>query len=139
MTEPILLVLGDDLRTRAGAYLFGISRETAEVSVVSGARLGNEFWQLPTDDTLLIERIAREGLHEIGHLLGLSHCLDKSCIMANPLCFDDLDSKQSWFCNACTKKYKRLHPSIYLPQDEGDEHSDAQYIVPKSRPGQIIS
>jgi len=116
MTEPILLVLGDDLRTRSGAFLFGISREAAGVSVVSGARLTNEFWGLPADDKLLIERIGREGLHEIGHLLGLIHCSETSCIMANPLCFDDLDAKHSWFCQTCTRKHMRLHPFIYAHQ-----------------------
>ena len=118
MTDLILLVLGDDLCTRTGAHLFGLSRETAGVSVVSGARLANEFWELPADDNLLIGRIGREGLHEIGHMLGLAHCLDASCIMANPLCFDDLDAKHSWFCSSCRKKQMRLHSHIYAHQEQ---------------------
>ena len=118
ITELILLVLWDDLRTRTGAHLFGISRERVGVSVVSGARLTNEFWGLPADDNLLVERIAREGLHEIGHLLGLAHCSDASCIMSNPLCFDDLDAKHSWFCHTCTQSHKRLHPHIYASAPE---------------------
>jgi archaemetzincin len=140
MTELILLVLGDELRTRTGAYLFGISRESVGVSVVSGARLANEFWGLPTDDNLLVERIAREGLHELGHLLGLAHCSDASCIMSNPLCFDDLDAKHSWFCHGCTQKHKRLHPHIYADKDHersSTECTDFVFIGKRSDP--IIS
>jgi len=140
MTELILLVLGDDLRTRTGAYLFGISRERVGVAVVSGTRLTNEFWGLPADDSLLVERIAREGLHELGHLLGLAHCSDASCIMSNPLCFDDLDAKHSWFCHACTQKYKRLHPHIYA--DRASEQSNAEstgFVLIGKRSDPIIS
>ena len=140
MTELILLVLGDDLRTRTGAHLFGISRESVGVSIVSGTRLANEFWGLPRDDNLLVERIAREGLHELGHLLGLAHCSDASCIMSNPLCFDDLDAKHSWFCHACTQKHKRLHPHIYTdkaPEWNSTESADFVLIAKRSDP--IIS
>ena len=124
MTELILLVLGDDLRTRSGSHLFGISRESVGVSAVSGARLTNEFWGLPADDNVLVERIAREGLHEIGHLLSLAHCSDASCIMSNPLCFDDLDAKHSWFCHACTQKYKRLHSHIYTDKTTEQDNTE---------------
>ena len=140
MTELILLVLGDNLRTRTRAHLFGISRESVGVSVVSGIRLANEFWGLPADDNLLVERIAREGLHELGHLLGLAHCSDASCIMANPLCFDDLDAKHSWFCHSCTQKHKRFHPHIYADkalEQNNTESTDFVLIAKRSDP--IIS
>ena len=140
MTELILLVLGDNLRTRTGAHLFGISRESVGVSVVSGVRLANEFWGLPADDNLLVERVAREGLHELGHLLGLAHCSDRSCIMSNPLCFDDLDAKHSWFCQACTQKQKRLHSHIYT--DNATEWSSTEctgFVLVGKQSNPIIS
>ena len=106
LENPVLLVIGDDIFRPGTRYVFGLSRPRTGSAVISAARLRNEFWDLPPDDTLLIERLAKEGSHEVGHLLGLRHCTDPACIMSNPACLDDLDTKRTWLCGQCAELIK---------------------------------
>jgi len=101
MLRPVLLVMAQDLFQRQHAYVFGLARPVANAAVISSARLKNEFWNLPPDDAALIERLAKEGCHELGHLLGLIHCDNPECIMSNPESLEDLDRKHLWFCSFC--------------------------------------
>lgn len=98
---PILLVINDDIYQSASLYVFGLARPRTGSAVVSTARLRNEFWDLPPDDTVLCDRIITEGTHEIGHILGLAHCLDPLCVMSNPRCLDDLNHKKPFLCEKC--------------------------------------
>lgn len=75
--------------------------------MISSARLKNEYWGLPSDEMMLVDRLSREGAHELGHLLHLDHCDNPSCIMANPLTLDDLDNKKSMLCPLCLGKIQR--------------------------------
>ncbi|MFH0967267.1 MAG: archaemetzincin family Zn-dependent metalloprotease [Methanobacteriota archaeon] len=101
ISAPLLLVIHDDIFKPSSRYVFGLARPTTGSSVVSTARLMNEFWDLPADERMLISRLVTEGAHEIGHLLGLQHCSDDRCIMSNPRCLDDLDLKKPWICDTC--------------------------------------
>lgn len=103
----ILLVTGDDIFRPGTRYIFGLSRPVMGTAVISSARLNNEFWDLPYDEGMLIDRLSREGAHELGHLMHLDHCDNPTCIMANPLTLDDLDNKKAWFCEHCSDRMKR--------------------------------
>ena len=103
----LLLVTGDDIFRPGTRYIFGLSRPATGSSVISAARLRNEYWDLPPDEGMLIDRLAREGAHELGHLLHLNHCTDSTCVMANPVTLDDLDTKKSWMCSKCKKLLER--------------------------------
>ncbi len=110
----ILLVTGDDIFRPGTRYVFGLSRPATGTAVISSARLRNEYWGLPSDEMMLIDRLSREGAHEIGHLLHLDHCTNTSCIMANPLTLDDLDSKKSMLCQTCMSKVQNSPLSVQL-------------------------
>ncbi|WP_253487776.1 archaemetzincin family Zn-dependent metalloprotease [Methanocalculus alkaliphilus] len=98
---PFLLVIPDDIYTESSDFVFGLARSSTGSAVVSTARLENEYYGRDEDTGLLIERIAKEGLHEIGHLFGLTHCSIPECIMFQPGTMGELDRKQKWFCPGC--------------------------------------
>ena len=109
----ILLVTGDDIFRPGTRYVLP-SRPATGTAVISSARLRNEYWGLPSDEMMLIDRLSREGAHEIGHLLHLDHCTNSSCIMANPLTLDDLDNKKSMLCQTCMSKVQNSPLSVQL-------------------------
>jgi archaemetzincin len=97
----VLLVTGNDIFSAGLSSLFGLARPMAGAAVVSTARLSNEFYGRAGSEDDLIDRTVKESAHEIGHLLGLDHCIAPECIMHNPLTLDDLDRKKRWFCSDC--------------------------------------
>jgi archaemetzincin len=104
MSDPILLVVSQDLFNHGHSALFGLARESAGVAVVSTARLSNEYYGLEACDSEFMDRIVTEGAHEVGHLLGLGHCSDRECIMFCPDTLDELNGKKKSFCTACKKQ-----------------------------------
>jgi archaemetzincin len=50
---------------------------------------------------IVARRAIKEAVHEVGHTLGLVHCLDRRCPMALSLGLDDLDLKSAAPCSSC--------------------------------------
>lgn len=82
-------------------YVFGVADRDRGVAIVSLHRLGPEFYGLPPDDSLMRERILKEITHEVGHVLGLSHCGRADCIMHFSNAISDTDRKGPGFCDVC--------------------------------------
>jgi archaemetzincin len=101
LTDPVLLVISQDLFKNGHRYVFGLARESVGAAVISAARLGNEFYGRKKSDDDLIDRLSKEGAHEIGHLFGLDHCAEWECIMFRPDTLDELDRKKKGFCDHC--------------------------------------
>jgi archaemetzincin len=97
----VLVVTGNDIFSAGATSLFGLARPSAGAAVVSTARFSNEFYGKDGNEEDLIDRTVKESAHEVGHLLGLDHCMTPECIMHNPLTLDDLDRKKRWFCPVC--------------------------------------
>jgi archaemetzincin len=108
MNEPLLLVVHQDLFRNGNSFVFGLARESVGAGVVSTSRLGNEYYGRQGSDDDYIDRIAKEGAHEIGHLLGLPHCSDRECIMFKPDTLDELDRKKKVICPSCREQLNTL-------------------------------
>jgi archaemetzincin len=106
--EPVLLVVHQDLFRNGNSFVFGLARESVGAGVVSTFRLGNEYYGRPGNDDDYIDRIAKEGAHEIGHLLGLPHCTDRECVMFRPDTLDELDRKKKVLCPSCREQLDLL-------------------------------
>lgn len=104
--DPVLLVVPDDLFAPDEEYVFGLARPDRGAAVVSTARLHNHYYGRPASEDDLLDRVAKEGAHEVGHLLGLEHCPERECVMYAPRSLDELDRKRKMICPACTA---RLH------------------------------
>jgi archaemetzincin len=99
--EPVLLVVSQDLFQSGSGSVFGLARESIAGAVVSSARLANEFYGRANNDIDLIDRLTKEGAHEVGHLFGLGHCKNCECIMYSPDTLDELDGKKKMLCESC--------------------------------------
>ena len=102
--DPLLLVVHQDLFNNGNSFVFGLARQSVGAAVVSTARLGNEYYGREGNDDDLIDRITKEGAHEVGHLLGLDHCDDRECIMFKPDTLDELDRKKKVLCKMCSEQ-----------------------------------
>ncbi len=103
----ILGVTEGDLAIPTLTFVFGQAQLDGQVAVVSLARLRQEFYGLPADDTTLHDRLVKEVLHELGHTFGLTHCPDSKCVMSLATHIGLVDNKEDRYCSHCGSQLVR--------------------------------
>ncbi len=98
---PILGVADVDLFVPDAPFVFGEADRDAMAAVVSLARLKSSADGRPVDPERLRRRVQVEAVHELGHLLGLSHCSDFRCAMFLSHTAADADRKALGLCALC--------------------------------------
>jgi archaemetzincin len=96
----LLAVTDRDLFVPVLTFVFGQAQLGGRSAVVSLARLRQEFYGLAAQSRVLLERAAKEALHETGHMFGLVHCADRSCAMSLATNVRQIDLKQAGFLRA---------------------------------------
>lgn len=83
-------------------YVFGLADETCPVAVISIARFVRGRDRRPADQEVSARTI-KTAVHELGHLMGLSHCKDRRCVMFFSHNIGDTDFKGKSFCDGCRR------------------------------------
>ncbi len=98
----VLAVTEADLFIPMLTFVFGQAQLGGIAAVVSLARLRQEIYGLPPDEAILLERAAKEALHELGHTFGLVHCSDPTCVASLSTSVRQIDTKNPGFCAGCS-------------------------------------
>jgi archaemetzincin len=99
--DKVLGITEVDLFIPILTYVFGEALLDRPPAIISLKRLTPQFYGLPKDPALLLNRAKIEALHEIGHTFGLIHCPQYDCIMHASRVADEIDLKGPDFCPDC--------------------------------------
>ena len=91
-----LCLVQDDIFVDRMNFIFGLADMRIKTAVVSTCRLNG---------THLIDRLVKEIVHELGHLMGLGHCTDLQCVMHFSNTLSDTDKKTADLCSTCRSIY----------------------------------
>ncbi len=105
--EPVIGAADVDLFLPVLTYVFGEAEMPGQAGVFSIHRLREEFYGLPANRHLLLDRAEREFRHEWGHMVGLAHCHDASCVMSSSHSVELVDSKTSEYCSRCAHAFAK--------------------------------
>ena len=120
----LLAVTELDLFIPMLSFIYGQAQLDGRVSIVSLARLRQEFYTLPANRMLALSRLLKEAHHELGHTFGLTHCIDRGCPMSLATNIHQLDLKGSDYCNSCSilvrenmEKIRMRDPGHFTPEE----------------------
>ena len=98
---PVLGLTDVDLFLPDTPFVFGEADRDARSAVLSLFRLAHGPEGKPAEPDRLRRRAQVEAVHEVGHLVGLSHCQDAHCAMYLSHKPSDSDRKGPGLCGAC--------------------------------------
>jgi archaemetzincin len=99
-----ILLVDRDLFATGLNYIFGQAHPENGLCIFSITRLKPGFYGQAEDEEVLKKRALKEAVHELGHLYGLSHCIDPECAMFFSNSLTDTDRKSPHFC----KQHEKL-------------------------------
>lgn len=106
--DRILGVVDVDIFAPELNFVFGQANVSGRRALISLKRLKQEFYGLPSDESLFRQRTLKEAVHELGHTYDLGHCPDRICVMHFSNCLADTDFKGWKFCSVCRRKLGAL-------------------------------
>jgi archaemetzincin len=100
-THRLLGLIEADLFIPMLSFVYGQAQVGGPCALVSGARLRQEFYRMPSEPTMFRRRTRKEVLHELGHTLTLVHCSDPQCVMSLATGLPQVDRKSETYCPSC--------------------------------------
>ncbi len=99
--EHVLGITDVDLFVPHLNFVFGEAEYSGRAAIISLFRLRPEFYGQDSDSRLFVERSVKEAVHEVGHMLGLGHCDNSTCVMFFSNSVSDTDRKGVLLCEKC--------------------------------------
>ena len=99
--EKRIGIIAQDITLPFLTYVFGEAQIGGTAAVISTYRLAKEKGGQPCSRDLLYSRLAKVGIHEAGHVIGLTHCSHPQCLMNFSIGLDALDQLTLKFCDQC--------------------------------------
>jgi archaemetzincin len=91
------------------AFVFGLSFDKGNMALISIRRMDPRYYVGGKPNIELTnQRIQKEAIHELGHLVGLSNVSDPGCVMFLPKNLKELDRKTDNFCMECKKAFEEI-------------------------------
>lgn len=112
----MLAITRRDLFIPMLSFVLGQAQLSGPAAVVSLARLRQEFYGLPPDPQLVLERAVKEAVHEVGHSFGLTHCANNQCPMSLSNTVLHVDIKGPTLCDNCAVL---VEDKIKIPRSRG--------------------
>lgn len=103
--SKLLGVTDVDLFLPILTFVFGEAQLDGRAAVVSTHRLGAPVPKGRADG-LLLERLRKEAVHELGHAWGLVHCGNPGCAMSRSPGVSEIDAKGEGLCADCRLLYE---------------------------------
>jgi archaemetzincin len=111
-------IIDEDLSIPMLTFVFGQAQLHGRVALMSLARLRQEFYRLPTNKELMITRVLKEALHELGHTFGLVHCPTPTCVMTLANDIQHVDGKKSEFCGGCAVLFQDARRTVEMKAEK---------------------
>jgi archaemetzincin len=99
--DKLICIVGVDLFVPIFTHVLGQAREGGKCAVISLHRLTRLPDRSPAPMPLILERVSKVALHELGHLFDLVHCMDHGCLMHFSGDLEDLDRTRFDLCDYC--------------------------------------
>jgi archaemetzincin len=97
----ILGVTSGDLYIPILTFVFGEAQVNGKAAIISLFRPRGDPDGTPPSRTVLLERLTKLGLHELGHTFGLGHCREDGCLMGFSSNLEKLDQTGIALCDYC--------------------------------------
>jgi len=102
--DKVLGIAAVDLFIPILTFVFGEAQLEGPGAIVSMHRLNNKFYGMPENQSLLVQRIIKESIHELGHTFGLLHCSFPGCVLNASTYVEDIDQKSDKLCARCQQQ-----------------------------------
>ncbi|NIO56806.1 MAG: archaemetzincin family Zn-dependent metalloprotease [Candidatus Latescibacteria bacterium] len=105
--DKIIGLTDVDLFIPVLTFVFGEAQLNGNAAIASYYRLRNAFYGLPDNPDLVLHRLEKEVIHEMGHTFNLIHCPNYRCVMQASTSVDEIDLKTGNFCPTCLEKIRQ--------------------------------
>lgn len=107
--DKTVILVDVDLFVPVLTFVFGEAQFDGTAAIVSTHRLTNQFYGLPGRHDLLLARLEKEIIHELGHTFGLYHCHQFECVMRSSTYVEEIDLKRAIPCRDCAARLLEIH------------------------------